>query len=130
MPSYLWLKLKDVGLGCPEVYFCVFHMLQKQSFNRFIPTPATLYECMQNYVLKYQGKGAQILICDEFNARTAEEPDFLRMSELQLFLPTALDEDELPDHIHRGATRTCLPRDPRHEVLSYWGTANRLISSS
>ncbi len=21
--SYLWLKLKDVVLGCPEVYFCV-----------------------------------------------------------------------------------------------------------
>ena len=31
--SYLWLKLKDVVLGCPEVYFCVCYMLQKQSFN-------------------------------------------------------------------------------------------------
>ncbi len=52
---------------------------------------------MQNVVLEYQGKGAQILICGDFNARTAEEPDFLRMAELQPFLPTALDEDELPD---------------------------------
>lgn len=40
-----------------------------------------------------------MLLCGEFNARTAEEPDFLRMAELHPFLSTALDEGELPDHI-------------------------------
>ncbi len=40
---------------------------------------------MQNDVLEYQGKGAQTLICGDFNARTAEEPDFLRMADLQPF---------------------------------------------
>ena len=48
-----------------------------------ITTPTTLYECMQNDVFKYQGKGAQILICGDFKARTAEEPDLLRMGKLQ-----------------------------------------------
>lgn len=57
-------------------------MPQKQSFNKIRPTPTTPYECMQNDVLEYQGKGAQILICGDFNARTAEEPDFLRMADL------------------------------------------------
>ena len=31
--NYLWLKLGDVVLGCPEVYFCVSYMPQKQGFN-------------------------------------------------------------------------------------------------
>jgi len=44
---YFWLKLKDVVLGCPEVYFCVCYMLQKPSFNKIRPTPTTPYECMQ-----------------------------------------------------------------------------------
>ena len=30
--SYLWLKLKDVVLGCPEVYLCVCYM-QDQTYS-------------------------------------------------------------------------------------------------
>ena len=60
------------------------------------------YEDLQNDVLKYQGRGAQILLCGDFNATTAEEPDFLRMAELQPFLPNTSDDDNLPDDIpHR-----------------------------
>ena len=103
--SYLWLKLKDVVLGCPEVYLAVCYMPQKKDFmNHQKITPATLcpYECLQNDVLEFQSRGAQVLICGDFNARTAEEPDFLRTAELQPFLPTAPDDDELPDYIpHR-----------------------------
>ena len=50
----------------------------------------------------------RILICGDFNARTAEEPDFLRMAELQPFLPTALDEDELPDYIRQRRNKDLL----------------------
>ena len=100
--SYLWLKLKDVVLGCPEVYFAVCYMPQKKGFmNHQKITSATPcpYECLQNDVLDYQSRGAQILICGDFNARTAEEPDFVRTAELQPFLPTAPDDEELPDYI-------------------------------
>ena len=52
---------------------------------------------MQDDVLEYQGRCAQILVHGDLNARTVEEPDFVRMAELQPFLPT--DDDELPDYI-------------------------------
>ncbi|KAL3136220.1 hypothetical protein ABBQ32_007234 [Trebouxia sp. C0010 RCD-2024] len=40
--SYLWLKLKDVMLGCPEVYLAVCYMPQKKVFiNHQKTTPAT-----------------------------------------------------------------------------------------
>ena len=32
--SYLWLKLKDVVLGCPELSFCVCYMPQKSDFRK------------------------------------------------------------------------------------------------
>ena len=65
-------------------------------------TPTCPYERLQNDVLKHQGRGAQILLCDDFNARTAEEADFLRMTELQPFLPNTPHDDDLPDDIaHR-----------------------------
>ena len=100
--SYLWLKLKDVVLGCPEVYLCVCYMPQKQNFiamQKITPTASSPYDCMQDDVLEFQGRGAQILVCGDLNARTAEEPDFVRTAELQPFLPTAPDDDELPDYI-------------------------------
>ena len=49
-----------------------------------------------------------------FNARTAEEPHFLRMAELQPFLPTALDEDELPDYIQQRRNQDAL--DPSFQT--------------
>ncbi len=49
-------------------------------------------------MLEYQSTGAQILVCGDFNARTAKEPEILRTVGLQPFLPTAPD-DELPDYI-------------------------------
>ena len=63
---------------------------------------------MHNDVLEYQGKGAQILICGDYNARTAEEPDFLRMADLQPVLPTMMDEDELPDYIRQRRNKDLL----------------------
>ncbi len=42
-------------------------------------------------------------------------------------MPIALDEDELPDYIRQRRNKDLLAR---HGVLSYWGSANRLISSS
>jgi len=85
---------------------------------------------MQNDVLKYQGKGAQILICGDFNARTAEEPDFLRMAELQPFLPTAPDEDELPDYIRQRRNKDLLAPGSQTWGPELLGSASRLISSS
>ncbi len=32
--SYLWLKLKDVVLACPEVHLSVCYMPQKQTFKQ------------------------------------------------------------------------------------------------
>ena len=94
------------------------------------PTPTTPYECMQNDVLECQGKGAQILICGDFNARTAEEPDFLRMAELQPFLPTALDEDELPDYIRQRRNKDLLAPGSQTwapELLGFCQQADLLI---
>ena len=70
--------------------------MNHQKITSATPCP---YECLQNDVLDYQSRGAQILICGDFNARTAEEPDFVRTAELQPFLPTAPDDEELPDYI-------------------------------
>ena len=122
------MKLIDVlhvALKCILVYVtCRTHIS-----NKLKHTPTSLYECTH---LKYQGKSAQILLCGDFstNARTAGGPDFLRMAELQPLLSTALDEDELPDHIRQRCNQDLLASDPRHWVLSYWGSANWLISST
>ena len=100
--SYLWFRMHNVVLDCPEIYFCVCYMLQKKDFldlQKNTPTGICPCECLQKNVLEFQCKGAQILVCGDFNARTAEEPDFLRTEELQSFLPTAPDDDELPDYI-------------------------------
>ncbi len=118
--------LRSVAL----VYLCVRYMPQKQSFNKIRLTSTTPYECMQNDVLEYQGKGAQILLCSDFNARTAEEPDFLRMAELQPVLPTALDEDELPDYIQQRRNQDLLaPRSQTWgpELLGFCQQADLLI---
>lgn len=41
-------------------------------------------------------------MCGDFNAGTAEEPDFFRTAELQPFLPTAPDNVELNEYMpHR-----------------------------
>ncbi len=85
---------------------------------------------MQNDVLEYQGKGSQTLICGDFNARTAEEPDFLRMADLQPFLPTALDEDELPDYIQQRRNKDLLAPGSQTwgpELLGFCQQADLLI---
>ena len=82
--SYLW-KLTDVVPGCCAVYFCVCYMPQKKDFvnlQKITPTAICPYDCLQNVVLEYQSRGAQILVCGDFNARTAEEPDHM-MSQKQ-----------------------------------------------
>ena len=67
-------------------------------------------------MLDYQSRDAQILVCGDFNARTAEEPDFVRTAELQPFLPMAPDDEELPDYIlHR---RNCDKVTPGSQT---WG---------
>ena len=103
-------------------YLYVCYTPKKQKFvakQKITPTASTPCDCMQDDVLKYQGRGAQILICNDFNARTAEELDFVRTAELQPFLLTTPDDDELPDYI-----------PPRHnqDKMSYWGLANRITS--
>ena len=70
--------------------------LAKQKIS---PTASRPDDCMQDDVLEYQGRGAQILVCGDFNARTAEEPDFVRTAKLQPFLLTAPDDNELFDYI-------------------------------
>ena len=79
--SYLWFKMHNVVLDCPDIYFCVCYMSQKKDFldlQKNTPTAICPYECLQKDVLEFQCQGAQILVCGDFNARTAEEPDFLR----------------------------------------------------
>lgn len=96
--SYLWQKLKIVMLGWREVY-CVLYTPQKKDFmNHQKITPATPcpYECLQNDVLEYQSRSAQVFACGDFDAGTAEEPGLFKTAELQpLFLPTVLHDDEL-----------------------------------
>ena len=124
--SYLWLKLKDIVLGCPEVFVTCL----KREFKKITPTPTCPYERLQSDVLKYQGRGAQILLCGDFNARTTEQPDFLRMAELQPFLPNTPDDDDLPDDIpHR---RNCNQGTPGSqnwgsELLEFCQQANLFI---
>ncbi len=73
---------------------------------------------------------AKVLICGDFNARTAEEPDFLRMAELQPYLPTALDEDELPDYIRQRRNKDLLAPGSQTwgpELLGFCQQADLLI---
>ena len=66
-------------------------------------------QCLQEDVLKYQIQGAQILICGDMNARTAEEPDYVRLSDFDDSVGVAGGNagcdlealDELPDCIQR-----------------------------
>jgi len=44
--SYLWLNLKDVVHGCPEVRLSVCYLPQTHSANKITHTPTTPYECM------------------------------------------------------------------------------------
>ena len=43
--------------------------------------------------------GAQILICADMNARTAQEPDYVCIDALQDYVDVSGDIDELPEHI-------------------------------
>ena len=90
--------MTDVVLGCTLVCYMP-HKKDFVNLQKIIPTAICPYDCLQNDVLEYQSRGAQILVCGDFNARTAEEPDFLKTAELQSFLPTAPDDDELPAYI-------------------------------
>ena len=105
-------------LGCLEVAPPhTLHVTVEEICTQKITLAAICpYECLQNDVLEYQSKGAQIY--GDFNARTAEVPSFLKAAELQSFLPTAPDDDELPDNI------------PLRQFASggYWGFAIKLIS--
>lgn len=64
---------------------------------------------MQEDVLKCQIQGAQILICGDMNARTAKEPDYVRLAGFDDFVGVAGGNagcdlealDELPDCIQR-----------------------------
>ena len=88
-------------------------MPQKAEFQRHqknTPTTICPYECLHEDVLKFRGKGAQILACGDFNAWTAQEPDFVRTTALQSFVP--YDED-LPDYI--------VPRRNYDSMLGTWG---------
>ena len=62
-----------------------------------------------------------MLVYGDFNARTAEEPDFVRTAELQPFLPIAPDDNELPDYIPPRHNQDKLALGSRIGVLSYWG---------
>jgi hypothetical protein len=137
--SLLKQLLMPVSSGCSskmlcsvalKYTFCVCYMPQKQRFNKIIPTPRIPYECMQHDVLENQGKGAQILICGDFNAKTAEEPDYLKKAELQPFLPTALDENKLPDCIRQRHNQDLLAPGSRTwgpELLGFCQQAELLI---
>ena len=93
--SYPWLKLKHVVHGCPEVYFCVCYMPDRKSrFATQLP-----YEQLQDDVLHFQNMGAQILICGDMNARTAQEPDYICIDALQEYVDVPGGIDELPEHI-------------------------------
>ena len=105
--SYLWLKLKCVVQDCPEVYFCVCYMPAKKHFkNSTVKSP---YECLQDDILQFQGKGADILVCGDMNARTAEHDDYIRLSELPPCLDVPDEADDLPDYIQ-----------PRHNCDKIW----------
>ena len=43
--------------------------------------------------------GGQILICGDMNARTAQEPDYIRIDALQEYVDVPGGIDELPEHI-------------------------------
>ena len=131
--SYIWLKLKHVVRGCPEVSFCACYMPVKQS--RFAQSGS--YECLQEDVLKYQTQGAQILICGDMNARTAEDLDYIRLADLDSFIAVPgdyagdlADLDKLPDYIQRR--QSCDKQPPNGqtwgpELLELCQTANLLI---
>ena len=95
--SFLWLKLKRVVQDCPEVYFCVCYMPSKKLYkNSDLKTP---YACLQDDILQFQGSGAEVLICGDMNARTAERDDFIKLSELPECLEVPDEADDLPPDI-------------------------------
>ena len=105
--SYLWLKLRRVVQDCPEVYFCVCYMPDKQSYRK--SDAKTPYECLQDDILQFQGRGADIIICGDMNARTAEQDDYISLSELPDYLDVPDEADDLPSHIQ-----------PRHNCDKVW----------
>ena len=101
--SYLWLKLKHVVQGCPEAYFCVCYMPQKKlDKNLDMQKP---YDCLQDGILQFQGTGAEVLICEDMNARPAERDDFLKLSELSECLDVPDEAEDLPSFIPTSHNR-------------------------
>ena len=66
--------------------------------------------------LQFQSMGAQILVCGDMNARTAEETDYVRIAHLQDFIDVPGDIDELPELVERR--HNC---DKRRPDSSTWG---------
>ncbi|KAA6427587.1 MAG: hypothetical protein FRX49_02250 [Trebouxia sp. A1-2] len=79
---------------------------KKHFKNSTVKSP---YECLQNDILQFQGRGANILICGDMNARTAEQDDYIRLSELPPCLDVPDEADDLPDYVQ-----------PRHNCDKIW----------
>ena len=95
--SFLWLKLKHVMQGCPELYLGACSMpSQKWYKNHDLKTP---YACLQDDFLQLQGTGADVLVCEDMNAQTAELDDFVKFSELPKCLDIPAEADDLPAQI-------------------------------
>ena len=60
------------------------------------PTP---YACLQDDILQFQGSGAEVLLCGDMNARTAERDDFVKLSDLPQCLDIPDEAEDLPTHI-------------------------------
>lgn len=83
----------NVVQGCFEVYFCI-HMLQKKLYRN--PDAQSPYACLQDDVLQFQGTGAELLVCGNRNARTAERDHLVKLSELPECLDAPSQAEDLP----------------------------------
>ena len=63
------------------------------------PDAKSPYPCLQDDVLQFQGIGAELLICGDMNARTAERDDFVKLSELPECLALPAEAEDLPSFI-------------------------------
>ena len=95
--SYLCLKLKCVVQGCLDMYFCIHHKLQKNLYRN--PDAQSPYVCLQDDALQLQGTGAELLICGNRNARTAERDHLVKLSELPECQDAPTEAEDLPSFV-------------------------------
>ncbi len=99
--SYLWLRIKRNSTALPDIFVCIAYIapLSSVAHSRFHALPDPVQRIYDD-VATVKSLGGLVLLAGDFNARTRENPDYVRCADLADVLQAPhLQDDDLPQLI-------------------------------